>query len=92
MTYTEDALVEQPAIQLFSDLDWETAICWDEVFGSLDNESLTNNPMFFGRETRNDVVLFARLQTALLKLINDKRFIPLIKKKIVDAKAMKKVE
>ncbi|MBH0035445.1 type I restriction endonuclease subunit R [Pseudoalteromonas sp. NZS71_1] len=71
MTYTEDALVEQPAIQLFSDLDWETAICWDEVFGSLDNESLTNNPMFFGRETRNDVVLFARLQTALLKLNPD---------------------
>lgn len=71
MTYTEDALVEQPAIQLFSDLNWETAICWDEVFGSLDNESLTNNPMFFGRETRNDVVLFARLQTALLKLNPD---------------------
>lgn len=71
MTYTEDALVEQPAIQLFSDLDWETAICWDEFFGSLDNESLTNNPMFFGRETRNDVVLFARLQTALLKLNPD---------------------
>lgn len=71
MTYTEDALVEQPAIQLFSDLDWETTICWDEVFGSLDNESLTNNPMFFGRETRNDVVLFARLQTALLKLNPD---------------------
>ncbi|MEH6396538.1 type I restriction endonuclease subunit R [Pseudoalteromonas sp.] len=71
MTYTEDALVEQPAIQLFSDLGWETAICWDEVFGSLDNESLTNNPMFFGRETRNDVVLFARLQTALLKLNPD---------------------
>ena len=71
MTYTEDALVEQPAIQLFSDLNWETATCWDEVFGSLDNESLTNNPMFFGRETRNDVVLFARLQTALLKLNPD---------------------
>lgn len=71
MTYTEDALVEQPAIQLFSDLNWETAICWDEFFGSLDNESLTNNPMFFGRETRNDVVLFARLQTALLKLNPD---------------------
>jgi len=71
MTYTEDALVEQPAIQLFSDLDWETVICWDEVFGSLDNESLTNNPMFFGRETRNDVVLFARLQTALIKLNPD---------------------
>jgi type I restriction enzyme R subunit len=24
MTHTEDALVEQPAIQLFSELNWET--------------------------------------------------------------------
>jgi type I restriction enzyme R subunit len=75
MTYTEDALVEQPAIQLFSDLNWETATCWDEVFGSafdLDNdESLAYNPMFFGRETRNDVVLFSRLKSALLKLNPD---------------------
>ena len=70
MTYTEDALVEQPAIQLFSDLNWETVTCWDEVFGSLD-ESLVDNPMFFGRETRNDVVLFSRLKSALLKLNPD---------------------
>ncbi|MFT2092109.1 type I restriction endonuclease subunit R [Paraglaciecola sp. 2405UD69-4] len=72
MTYTEDALVEQPAIQLFSELNWEIITCWDEVFGSafdLENdESLVDNPMFFGRETRNDVVLFARLKAALLKL------------------------
>nr|MBL0711946.1 type I restriction endonuclease subunit R [Colwellia sp.] len=72
MTYTEDALVEQPAIQLFSELNWETATCWDEVFGSdfdLENdESLQNKPLFFGRETRNDVLLFVRLKTALLKL------------------------
>jgi type I restriction enzyme R subunit len=72
MIYTEDALVEQPAIQLFSELNWETITCWDEVFGSasdLENdEILHNNPLFFGRETRNDVVLFARLKTALLKL------------------------
>ena len=33
MTYTEDGLVEQPAINLFSQLDWDTAICWDESFG-----------------------------------------------------------
>lgn len=71
MTYTEDALVEQPAIQLFSELNWETVTCWDEVFGSLDDESLTNNPLFFGRETRNDVVLFARFKTALVKLNPD---------------------
>lgn len=68
MTYTEDALVEQPAINLFSDLSWETATCWDEVFGALDDESLTNNSLFLGRETRNDVVLFARLKAALVRL------------------------
>lgn len=68
MTYTEDALVEQPAINLFSELDWDTATCWDEVFGSLDDQSLADNPLFFGRETRNDVVLFARLKAALIKL------------------------
>jgi type I restriction enzyme R subunit len=68
MTYTEDALVEQPAIQLFSELYWETVTCWDEVFGSVTDEPLLSNPLFFGRETRNDVVLFARLKAALLKL------------------------
>jgi type I restriction enzyme R subunit len=68
MTYTEDALVEQPAIQLFSELNWETVTCWDEVFGSITDESLPSSPLFFGRETRNDVILFARLKAALLKL------------------------
>lgn len=67
MTYTEDALVEQPAINLFSELNWNTAICWDEVFGSLDDDRVVGNPLFFGRETRNDVVLQARLKAALLK-------------------------
>ncbi|GEA51158.1 DEAD/DEAH box helicase [Vibrio inusitatus NBRC 102082] len=71
MTYTEDALVEQPAINLFSDLGWDTATCWDEVFGSLDDDHLTDNPLYFGRETRNDVVLFTRLKAALLKLNPD---------------------
>ncbi|CRL60949.1 type I restriction endonuclease subunit R [Proteus vulgaris] len=68
MIYTEDALVEQPAINLFSELNWNTATCWDEAFGSLDDEFLVNNPLFFGRETRNDVVLFARLKATLIKL------------------------
>jgi len=79
MTYTEDALVEQPAIQLFSELNWETVTCWDEDFGSASdlendesflNEKL-NNPLYFGRETRNDVVLFSRLKAELLKLNPD---------------------
>ncbi|TKG32473.1 type I restriction endonuclease subunit R [Vibrio breoganii] len=68
MTYTEDALVEQPAINLFSELGWDTATCWDEVFGSLNDDHLAENPLFFGRETRNDVVLLSRLKAALLKL------------------------
>lgn len=71
MTYTEDALVEQPAINLFSELAWNTVTCWDEVFGSLGDDSLAKNPQFLGRETRNDVVLFSRLKIALLKLNPD---------------------
>lgn len=82
MTYTEDALVEQPAINLFSDLEWETVTCWDEVFGSLDNESVNENPLFFGRETRNDVVLYARLRSSLLKL--NPNISPLIIQEAID--------
>jgi len=29
--YTEDALIEQPAIALFAQLHWETASCFDEA-------------------------------------------------------------
>ena len=64
MTYTEDGLVEQPAINLFSQLDWDTAICWDESFG----EAQETDPLTFGRETRNDAVLFKRLTVALKNL------------------------
>ena len=62
MTYTEDALVEQPAIKLFDDLGWETLNCWEETFGE---ESL------LGRENRGDVVLVNRLHSALEKLNPD---------------------
>ena len=85
MTYTEDALVEQPAIQLFSELNWQTLTCWDEVFGSaadLDNDEKLNEPLFLGRETRNDVVLYARLNAALLKLNPDVN--PLIIQQAID--------
>jgi type I restriction enzyme R subunit len=31
--YSEDVLIEQPAIKLFSSLGWETVDCFEEVFG-----------------------------------------------------------
>ncbi len=54
--YTENALVEQPAISLLSELGWQTANCWSEKFG--ENSTL-------GRETSNEVVLVSRLRAAL---------------------------
>ena len=55
--YSEDALVEQPAIALFGALEWETANCFGEAFGSDGT---------LGRETPADVVLLPRLQAALV--------------------------
>jgi hypothetical protein len=57
--YSEDALVEKPAIALFAQLGWQTASCFEEVIGP--NGTL-------GRETSSDVVLRPRLQAALIKL------------------------
>ena len=54
--YTEDALVEQPAIALFAELGWETANCFYERFGSDGT---------LGRETPTEVVLVSRLRPAL---------------------------
>jgi type I restriction enzyme R subunit len=61
-SYSEDALVEQPAIALLSELGWETANCWGERFG--ENSTL-------GRETPNEVVLLSRLRPALQRLNPD---------------------
>lgn len=58
--YSEDALVEQPAIALFADLGWETTNCFNEAFGPGGT---------LGRETSADVVLMPRLQAAL-RLLN----------------------
>jgi len=33
-TYNEDGLVEQPAIQLFEELGWETVNATDEILGA----------------------------------------------------------
>jgi type I restriction enzyme R subunit len=60
--YSEDSLVEQPAIELFKELGWEAANCYHETFG-------TNG--FLGRETAAEVVLTSRLRPALKKLNPD---------------------
>ena len=57
--YTEDQLVEQPALGLFSILGWQTVSAMDETFGVGGT---------LGRETKGEVVLTDRLRAALTKL------------------------
>jgi type I restriction enzyme R subunit len=57
--YTEDQLVEQPAIGLFAELGWTTVSALEEVFGPDGT---------LGRETTGEVVLLARLRAALVRL------------------------
>jgi type I restriction enzyme R subunit len=61
--YTEDALIEQPAIAMFGELHWETANCFHEF------EQAGGSPL--GRETPSEVVLVSRLRPALEKLNPD---------------------
>src|SRR3972149_4507101 len=57
--YTEDQLVEQPAIGLFGELGWQTVSALEETFGAA-GTSL--------RETKGEVVLVSRLRAALERL------------------------
>ena len=57
--YTEDQLVEQPAVGLFAELGWTTVSAMEETFG-------TGGTL--GRETKGEVVLVPRLRTALERL------------------------
>ena len=57
--YSEDTLIEQPTIELFGNLEWETANCFDEF---------TTGISTLGRETTEGVVLIQRLRPALKKL------------------------
>jgi len=58
-TYTEDQLVEKPAMGLFAELGWQAVSAMDETFGATGT---------LGRETKGDVVLVARLRRALERL------------------------
>ncbi len=77
--YSEDTLVERPAIALFGQLGWETANCFDEVFGVVGRDvpserlygaGATAGPgcPYLGRETPAEVVLRPRLAAALARL------------------------
>ncbi len=57
--YSEDQLVEQPAIRLFAALGWKTLSAMEETFGPSGT---------LGRETKGEVVLVERLRDALNKL------------------------
>ncbi|MGH9351787.1 MAG: type I restriction endonuclease, partial [Terriglobia bacterium] len=57
--YTEDQLVEQPAIGLLAELGWTTVSALEEMFGADGT---------LGRETSGEVVLVARLRAVLMQL------------------------
>jgi type I restriction enzyme R subunit len=57
--YTEDQLVEQPAVGLFAELGWITVSALEETFGA------TGSLL---RETKGEVVLVSRLRAALERL------------------------
>ena len=62
--YTEDQLVEQPAIGLFAELGWQVA-------GPPPNAGIAGEPRdagLLGRETKGEVVLVSRLRAALVRL------------------------
>ncbi len=58
--YTEDHLVEQPALQLMQhELGWEVVNCYDEWSGGVS---------YLGRDGKREVVLVTRLRPALQRL------------------------
>ena len=61
--YSEDMLVEQPTIELFSELEYETANCFYEKVGTSGST--------LGRETTAEVILVSKLRSALQKLNPD---------------------
>lgn len=73
--YTEEQLVEQPAIQLFRELGWAVVCAEEEMFGApsphpspIGRGSEGEGRVALGRETKGEVVLVPQLRAALEKL------------------------
>ena len=62
--YTEDQLVERPAIGLFAELGWEAA----DPPPTAGVAGETRDAGLLGRETKGEVVLVSRLRAALERL------------------------
>ncbi|MFG3301445.1 HsdR family type I site-specific deoxyribonuclease [Micromonospora chersina] len=60
--YSEDGLVEQPTLELLSELGWSTVNAWSETFGTAGT---------LGRDSIHEVVLVHRLREAL-RVLNPK--------------------
>ncbi len=58
--YSEDELIEQPALAILAEIGWETVNDRNEF------DQQDSNPL--GRQTKSEVVLTARLQSALQRL------------------------
>ena len=61
--FSEDTLVEQPAITLFEELGYESANCWHEKVGTSGST--------YGRQTTEEVILTDKLRAAVKKLNGD---------------------
>ncbi|MBK1830775.1 type I restriction endonuclease subunit R [Verrucomicrobiaceae bacterium R5-34] len=87
MSYTEDHLIEQPAIQLMEhELGWDSVNAYDEWSGGVSS---------LERETKRDVVLVSRLRPALEKLNPDSPAAALdaaVEELIRDRSALSRVE
>ena len=73
--YTEDQLVEQPAIGLFAELGWAVVCAEEEMFGApsphpspTGRGSEGEGRVALGRETKGEVVLVSLLRAALTRL------------------------
>jgi len=73
-TYSEDGLVEQPAIQLFAELGWTTVNATDEVLGISASGAPSPQPSpsgrgsILGRDAKGEVILEGQLRAAFQRL------------------------
>jgi len=69
--YTEELLVEQPAVDLFAELGWAMVSATEESFGSAEpspQPSPSGRGSWLGRETKSEVVLIPKLRAALERM------------------------
>ncbi len=74
--YSESALLEKPAIELFNQLGWSVQNCFHEFDSAREIEATPisqgkNGLSFLGRETKGDVVLISKLKPILQRINSD---------------------